>query len=55
MLGNAMKYSGDSRDIELRLVATDGQEVIQVTDHGLGDRSARTEKNNRQVPSGPLC
>jgi signal transduction histidine kinase len=36
LLSNAMKYSGDSRDIGLRLATNDGQAVIQVTDHGVG-------------------
>jgi signal transduction histidine kinase len=36
LLSNAMKYAGDSRDIDLRLAAKDGNAVIQVTDHGLG-------------------
>jgi signal transduction histidine kinase len=36
LLSNAMKYSGDSRDIDLRLAANRGQAVIQVTDRGLG-------------------
>ena len=36
LLSNAMKYSGDSRDIDLRLAAKNGQAVIQVTDHGVG-------------------
>ncbi len=36
LLSNAMKYSGDSRDIELRLEVRDGYAVIQVADHGLG-------------------
>jgi signal transduction histidine kinase len=36
LLSNAMKYSGDSRDIDLRLAAKNRQAVIQVTDHGVG-------------------
>jgi signal transduction histidine kinase len=36
LLANAMKYSGDSRDIELRLRAEDSTAVIEVADHGVG-------------------
>jgi len=36
LLTNAMKYSGKSRDIELRLAYENGDAVIAVTDHGIG-------------------
>jgi signal transduction histidine kinase len=36
LLANAMKYSGDSRSIELRLRPEDGAAVIEVADHGIG-------------------
>jgi signal transduction histidine kinase len=36
LLTNAMKYSGDSREINLRLGARNGDAVIEVEDHGLG-------------------
>ena len=36
LLHNAMKYSGDSRDIGLSLQKKDGFAVIQVADHGIG-------------------
>jgi signal transduction histidine kinase len=36
LLTNAMKYSGDAREIDLRLAARNGDAVIQVVDHGLG-------------------
>jgi signal transduction histidine kinase len=36
LLTNAMKYSGDSREIDLRLSARNGDAVIEVKDHGLG-------------------
>ena len=36
LLTNAMKYSGDSREINLRLEKQDGHAVIQVTDRGVG-------------------
>ncbi len=36
LIANAMKYSGASRDIELRVAAQDGNAVIEVADHGLG-------------------
>jgi signal transduction histidine kinase len=31
-----MKYSGDAREIDLRLGARNGDAVIEVVDHGLG-------------------
>jgi signal transduction histidine kinase len=36
LLHNAMKYSGESRDIELRLQGNNGRAMIQVVDHGVG-------------------
>jgi signal transduction histidine kinase len=36
LLANAMKYSGESRDIDLRLKCADGQAVIEVEDRGVG-------------------
>jgi signal transduction histidine kinase len=36
LLTNAMKYSGDAREIDLRLGARNGDAIIQVVDHGLG-------------------
>jgi signal transduction histidine kinase len=36
LLTNAMKYSGDAREIDLRLCARNGDAMIQVTDRGLG-------------------
>jgi signal transduction histidine kinase len=36
LLANAMKYSGESRSIELRLRSADGAAVIEVGDHGIG-------------------
>lgn len=36
LLTNAMKYSGDERDIYLRLEGRDGEAVIEVADHGVG-------------------
>ncbi|MBI4472111.1 MAG: ATP-binding protein, partial [Acidobacteria bacterium] len=36
LLTNAMKYSGQSRGIELKLLADNGSAVIQVSDHGIG-------------------
>jgi signal transduction histidine kinase len=36
LLANAMKYSGESRVIDLRLTRTDGQAVIEVADRGVG-------------------
>jgi len=36
LLTNAMKYSGESREIDLRLRAEDGDALIEVTDRGVG-------------------
>lgn len=36
LLTNAMRYSGDAREIDLRLGARNGDAIIQVVDHGLG-------------------
>ena len=36
LLSNAMKYSGESREIDLKLYAENGSALIQVTDHGVG-------------------
>jgi Histidine kinase-, DNA gyrase B-, and HSP90-like ATPase/His Kinase A (phospho-acceptor) domain/Tetratricopeptide repeat len=36
LLTNAMKYSGDAREIDLRLVSRNGDAVIEVTDRGQG-------------------
>jgi signal transduction histidine kinase len=36
LLTNAMKYSGEAREIDLRLAARNGDAVIEVADHGLG-------------------
>ena len=36
LLTNAMKYSGKSRDIELRLRSAGGEAVIEVSDRGVG-------------------
>jgi signal transduction histidine kinase len=36
LLANAMKYSGESRQIDLRLRRESDEAVIDVTDHGLG-------------------
>ena len=65
LLTNAMKYSGDSRDIDLRLGRENGHAVIEVTDRGVGvaaeDVARLTEKfyrvsspENREVPGTGL-
>jgi signal transduction histidine kinase len=36
LLTNAMKYSGDAREIDLTIAARDGDAVIEVKDRGLG-------------------
>ncbi len=40
LLGNAMKYSGDARDIEVAVKPEDGRAAISVTDHGAGIAAA---------------
>jgi signal transduction histidine kinase len=40
LLGNAMKYSGDARDIEVAVRREDGRVAIDVTDHGAGIAAA---------------
>jgi signal transduction histidine kinase len=44
LLANAMKYSGDSRVIDLSLVRADGQAVIEVADRGVGIDPAEQSK-----------
>jgi len=44
LLTNAMKYSGESRDIDLHLKSEDGRAIIEVSDRGVGiepDEQAR--------------
>ena len=36
LLANAMKYSGDAKDIEVEARRVDGHIVVSVTDHGIG-------------------
>ena len=36
LIDNAVKYSGDSRDIAVRLAASNGSVAIEVEDHGIG-------------------
>jgi signal transduction histidine kinase len=65
LLTNAMKYSGDSREIALRLLRRNGDAVIQVTDHGIGIPPAEQARifqkfyristpGNQQVPGTGL-
>jgi signal transduction histidine kinase len=65
LLANAMKYSGDSRDIQLRLRSENGQVVLEVADQGVGidptdvprifDRFFRVERpENDRVPGAGL-
>lgn len=44
LLGNAMKYSGKSRDIELRLRSEGGEAVIEVSDRGVGIEPAELSR-----------
>jgi two-component system phosphate regulon sensor histidine kinase PhoR len=45
LLHNAMKYSGDSREIQLRLRRTGGVAQVDVIDHGIGI----LEENKHQI------
>jgi signal transduction histidine kinase len=36
LLGNAMKYSGEARRIEMRMGTRDGEAFVDVVDHGIG-------------------
>ena len=36
LLGNAMKYSGEARRIEMRIGTRDGEAFVDVVDHGIG-------------------
>jgi signal transduction histidine kinase len=65
LLSNAMKYSRDRRDIELRVSGDNAHAVIAVTDHGLGiphaeqarifDRFYRAEvPENARIPGAGL-
>ena len=54
LLTNAMKYSGDAREIDLRLGARNGDAVIEVVDHGLGmapDEQKRVFEKFYRAPS----
>ena len=44
LLSNAMKYSGESRDIGLRVHKRDGHAVIEVTDQGIGIEAAQQKR-----------
>jgi signal transduction histidine kinase len=44
LLSNAMKYSGESREIDLRVQKKDGQAVIEVTDQGIGIDTAQQKR-----------
>ena len=65
MLTNAMKYSGESREIDLCLRSEDGHAIVAVTDRGMGiapqELEHLTEKfyriptpENRHVPGTGL-
>jgi signal transduction histidine kinase len=51
LLGNAMKYSGDARSIEMRIGIQDDEAFVDVVDHGIGiardDQSRIFERFNR--------
>jgi two-component sensor histidine kinase len=54
LLSNAMKYSGESRDIALRLCRQNGSALIQVEDHGVGisvDEQKRIFEKFYRVPT----
>lgn len=54
LLGNALKYSGSSREIALRLEREDGRAAIHVIDHGVGiaaEEQARIFERFYRVPT----
>ena len=54
LLTNAMKYSGESRTIDLRLRVDDGDAVIEVTDRGVGipvEEQGRVTEKFYRVPT----
>jgi signal transduction histidine kinase len=54
LLGNAMKYSGDSRRIEIRVGTRDGEAFVDVIDHGIGiprDEQSRIFERFHRVQS----
>jgi signal transduction histidine kinase len=54
LLNNAIKYSGESRDVALRLFRDGGHAVIQVIDHGIGipqENQKRIFEKFYRVPS----
>jgi signal transduction histidine kinase len=54
LLGNAMKYSGDARNIELRSGTRDGEAFVDVVDYGIGiahDDQARIFERFHRVQS----
>ena len=65
LLSNAMKYSGESREIDLRVQEKDGYAVIEVSDHGIGIELAQQKRifekfyrvpstENRRIPGTGL-
>ena len=54
LLGNAMKYSGDSRSIEIRIGTRDEEGFVDVIDHGIGiarDEQSRIFERFHRVQS----
>jgi signal transduction histidine kinase len=54
LLGNAMKYSGDSRSIEIRVGTRDEEAFVDVIDHGIGiarDEQSRIFERFHRVQS----
>ena len=54
LLGNAMKYSGDSRSIEIRIGTRDEEAFVDVIDHGIGiarDEQSRIFERFHRVQS----
>ena len=54
LLGNAMKYSGEARRIEMRVGTRDGEAFVDVVDHGIGiaaDDQARIFERFQRVQS----
>ena len=51
LLSNAEKYSGEKKEIEIKLASANGKAVVQVLDRGLGRSGWLRKQNFRAVLS----
>jgi signal transduction histidine kinase len=54
LLGNAMKYSGDARAIEMRTGTRNDEAFVDVVDHWHRHRTGGAGAYFRPLPSGPV-